>query len=642
MRRNGINGTGAPDMSHFSNCIRASAFSLAFSLVLSGCLGSFSASPGSANQGSNGGLGTTDPTPTPTATPASTPAPTPVPTATPAPTPNQGGGGTKPPPGPVPPTAGNPVCADNLPVCDYVKAQYALGLAAGNIGDWYYNQDGGHSQVNIASHPQVQPYAFSSGPGDIIIGNASLGIGGMWSLVRYYDSNQFNAMNRYNQYLNGSLNWYPSVRDYEAADPADYDESFFMTPYTGLTFGHSGSDRQKVQHSFYILAALRPDVKAKLKEKKLVLPTLQMIYRRGRVASEAEYLTASAHPSAFSDTDKDLDMAKLANSIQVSTIPPMVQLKVLSENFSPNPSQMFFTPYFSEQVFTTPDSIARVYRSWDTEKKMTVSMDDSFDINGRPLTYEYKVLRGDDTLISIHKLNASGSQAEITFKRQGVRLIGVDQRTSDLFIVGAFVSNGAFYSAPAFITVANLRNQQRMDNGSSTMVTFTNDVDPNYMNTVKWLSDEMFFDTSGAIKSFTRKAYAPTVEFTGDGLLIASKDTSGDPLTVSQVRYAIDSTAYATSSWSLAFTDFRQASQIQTLNYSVSKSAQLTVASPFGSGLAEVIEAGHLGTAMITDAHAFVYKPTSNFVGQELVLVRVDDSSAMTSTIYRVHINVTN
>ncbi|MES3039264.1 MAG: hypothetical protein V4736_15255, partial [Bdellovibrionota bacterium] len=487
-------------------------------------------------------------------------------------------------------------------------------------------------------------YTTSYTTGKVIIGNASLGVGGLWSMNRYYGHSQSSANALYNQYRNNAHYWYPDVQDYSATDLTDYDDTFFMNTYAGNTLGKSGSDRAKVASSFYTLAGFRPDVKTKLKGNGLLVPTMEMIFRRARVDSDAEYLSSVAHPSAFGDIDRNLEMAQMAQSITVDNIPPMVQLKVLSENFQSNTSPMFYTQSFTEHVHTTPTSVARVFRRQQPTKTVDVSLDTSFDPNGRALTYEFRVLRGDPGLVTITKLNTSGSQVRITFKPQPVSLIGVDQRTSNLQIVGAFVHNGVFWSAPGFVTVANIRNHTITDTGVSSLYTYGAGHDPNYLNSRGWLTDEFFYDMFGDIKYFIRKAYAPTLEFTGDGLVIVSKDGAGNPLTVSEVFYTADTTSYVTVKSSSKYLDYRMNSEYEQITLpSVSRSGTLKVANPFGAGTVTMIEKGRVGVASFdTRTNEFVYSPTLNFPGKEVVLVRVDNSTTSTSKIYRVTFTITN
>ncbi|MES3039265.1 MAG: hypothetical protein V4736_15260, partial [Bdellovibrionota bacterium] len=55
-----------------------------------------------------------------------------------------------------PPPVTSAICSGATTVCNYLAPLWTAGLAAGNVGDWYSNNDGGHSQYNIAVHPQVQ------------------------------------------------------------------------------------------------------------------------------------------------------------------------------------------------------------------------------------------------------------------------------------------------------------------------------------------------------------------------------------------------------------------------------------------------------------------------------------------------------
>ncbi|MES2857214.1 MAG: hypothetical protein V4692_15200, partial [Bdellovibrionota bacterium] len=197
---------------------------------------------------------------------------------------------------------------------------------------------------------------------------------------------------------------------------------------------------------------------------------------------------------------------------------------------------------------------------------------------------------GDPALITITKLNASGSRVEITFKPQTTRLIGIEQRTSDLFIVGAFVSNGAYTSAPGFITVANLANQIQTPSANSMLMTFTSVPDPNFKNGRGWISDEYFYDVNGDIKSFTRKAYAPTVEFNGDGLLILTKDAAGNALTVGEVNYTVGAGSYVPMAWAAKYTDCRATSTLKTASYTATRGSILRVPFAFGPGQVSVIQ----------------------------------------------------
>ena len=74
-----------------------------------------------------------------------------------------------------------------------------------------------------------------------------------------------------------------------------------------------------------ILAAFRPDTKARLVDEHLMVPTVQMVFRRSlqNVRSRDDYLSGAAHPAAFEGFEINLArMVSLANSIEPDAIPP--------------------------------------------------------------------------------------------------------------------------------------------------------------------------------------------------------------------------------------------------------------------------------------------------------------------------------
>jgi len=72
-----------------------------------------------------------------------------------------------------------------------------------------------------------------------------------------------------------------------------------LSPYMTASRGHSHSEGGLQRDMFYGLAGFRPDVKRKLAETGLLMPTLVMAFRRGRVDSDAQYLSADGNPFAF-------------------------------------------------------------------------------------------------------------------------------------------------------------------------------------------------------------------------------------------------------------------------------------------------------------------------------------------------------
>ena len=57
--------------------------------------------------------------------------------------------------------------------------------------------------------------------------------------------------------------------------------------------GSSGSEIDEVQNFFRVLAAFKPAVKEKLKRMGLLMPVVQMIFRRARAGDDASYLSGA-------------------------------------------------------------------------------------------------------------------------------------------------------------------------------------------------------------------------------------------------------------------------------------------------------------------------------------------------------------
>ena len=128
-----------------------------------------------------------------------------------------------------------------------------------------------------------------------------------------------------------------------------------------------------------ILAAFRPDTKARLAQENLVVPTVQMVFRRSlqNVRSRDDYFSAAAHPAAFEGYDLNLArMVSLANSIEPDAIPPQVRIRMVEEDLGTEGVD-YFGAGLSEQLFDTPAAIARIWRSSAGRRTMLVSAEET-------------------------------------------------------------------------------------------------------------------------------------------------------------------------------------------------------------------------------------------------------------------------
>jgi len=365
-----------------------------------------------------------------------------------------------------------------------LRLWYGQGTAAGIVGDCYDNRDRGHSMLPMSRFPQLElieyPEQAKAARLDwglqyrMMFNRVTVGNSSTASAPTESGSNPRRAMTAgplpgllYRQYVNSNLYVYPEHRDYDPGHNGrgGYGDLFPANiPYLIISRGSSGSDLRFVEAAAFTLAAFRPETKRRLVGAGLLMPTVQMIFRscnRG-IAGPGDYLTGRAHPTAFDGRDVDpLAMVRLAHSIDPNEIPPMVQLKVV-EDLQGREGMDWFDPGLGEKLFDTPCAIARIGRSVRKVRRMVVSAEGSYDLNKRPLSYHWAVLRGDANSVEIKPLNDNHSVVELRVAFTASRPIwpGADIE-SPRVDVGAFVNNGKYFSAPGFVTIYFLPNEAR-------------------------------------------------------------------------------------------------------------------------------------------------------------------------------------
>jgi hypothetical protein len=174
------------------------------------------------------------------------------------------------------------------------------------------------------------------------------------------------------------------------------------------------------------------------------------------------YTTGQAHPTVFEGSwVNELGLVQAAHDIRLDNLPPMVQLKVLGED-QPVLGKDFFEPGGSEKLADTPAVIARIVRGKDYRRRLVVSAAASFDLNKKPLSFTWVVLRGDQNKITINPRNQEKSVAEIVVPYHPRRPIAARSLLeSNRVDIGVFVHNGTYYSAPGFVTLFTLDNEAR-------------------------------------------------------------------------------------------------------------------------------------------------------------------------------------
>jgi hypothetical protein len=381
-------------------------------------------------------------------------------------------------------------------VGDLLRQWYAEGSAAGNTGDFYDNRDGDRSTLNFDWFGQLDkvPYTAAQrkkhadqGAQDAILKHVTIGNSSTFaappegsSNVRFYYAQPSGMQFLYDQYRNNNLYVYPAHRDYLAGhnrNPGWGDIYPANSACVLASQGSAGSERPFLDAIAYTLAAFRPEVKKKLIESGLLMPTVQMLLRstNRHLDGAGDYLTGKAHPAVFDRAWVNaLKMVTLAHEIRLETIPPLVQIKVVEEDTT-LPGKDFFegfdTPklpthlvaaWKTEKLHDTPAAVCRVFRGPEQVRRLVVSAEDSFDINKRPLTYQWRVLRGDARRIQIKPLNAAGSVVEVRVpyheRYTGDAASALQTNRVDIAV---FAHNGVSYSAPSFVTFYSLDNEAR-------------------------------------------------------------------------------------------------------------------------------------------------------------------------------------
>lgn len=440
------------------------------------------------------------------------------------------------------------------------------GRAAGNFGDVYDNRDSGHSrlgglqdvQVTVAQYSEAAiesglHYGLNEGLifDAITFGNSSTAITGKnWrSQPRLAMSMGPGAFRAWQLYDNNHVYVFPEHRDHDRVENKGRGDLFpANTPLMLISKGSSGSDKRFLQAIQIILAGFKPDVKALLKEKRLIAPTVQQIIRRSMAGIETEddYLSPAAHPTVFDQNDLRPDrMLALANAMTAGAVPPRAQIAVTAEH---RVAQIFASP-LPEELFTTPDAIARMWRGGERSRTYRLSAAGSFDANDRPLTYFWRVLSGDPAKIAIKRLKPDASEAEITIEwHEGIRNpAGLKSSRVDIAL---FAHNGAEYSAPAMFSVMLPSHQRRVysedpsDQRPLSIAYLPPDGVNIYADPVIWprrdWKDVFDYDEHGNLLGWTRNyLQAGTARFTRHGLKVMETDNLGRPARAEALRYQI-------------------------------------------------------------------------------------------------------
>ncbi|MCU0980740.1 MAG: hypothetical protein MUF25_16445 [Pirellulaceae bacterium] len=456
-----------------------------------------------------------------------------------------------------------PITTLDGPVGDLLRQWQKEGTAAGLHGFLYDNHDRDHSNLDYGRFPGLTRVEYAEPPkqhefdhglqqlflhNGPTIGNSSTALvaGPFWSSqsrIALRTARTANVLAQ--QYLNNHLYFYPEHRDHDADGFGDVYHA--NTPYTITSQGSSGSDRAFLQAVACTLAAFRPDTQRILIEKKLLMPTVQMVFRLSRkpVAGPDDYLTGKAHPAVFGEETLDAEkMVRTAHDLRPDEIPPLVQLRVVEEDAA-RAGVDYFEAGDAEKVFDTVSAIARVARASRWQRRMLVSAENTRDPHNRPLVYHWRLLRGDPERVQIKPLDPQGARAELLVAWHERRPIEAGSALlSSRVDIGVFAHNGAHYSAPAFISWYFPANEKRTYDDAQRIAAIEyrpasepeSYADPALLTPASW-RDAYQYDAQGQLLGWTRTRDGAAEEFTRDGALVLKRDEQGRPSEARTVRY---------------------------------------------------------------------------------------------------------
>lgn len=455
----------------------------------------------------------------------------------------------------------------NTAATNILREHAKRGRAAGNLGDLYDNRDRGHSALDPDAHPQLTRVIYSEaaqaadvdyGLNDrllfdhVTIGNSSTAItgGALWRSLPRSALTRDDGTGPMRLWQNASANQlyvYPSHRDY---GPDSGDLFPANTPYLIVSHGSSGSDKPFLEAVAMILAAYRPDTKARLIEENLIVPMTQMVFRRSlrNVLSRADYFGPNANPAAFEAYDINLArMVSLAQSIKPGDIPPQVRIRVTSEETATEGVD-FFGDGLSEQFFDTPAAIARIWRSKAFSRTLTLSADETKDPNGRPLSFQWRLLQGKGEHVRITP-SKDGRTASISLDWQEPFAISKDNPVKSSRVdIGVYANNGVHDSAPAILSVwfppDEARTYEPGPDGAMRIASIDYAgrpgvyADPMLIARADW-RDSYHYDAAGRLTGWTRTRGGASEEYDAEGRRILAPADATGPARTEAVSYPL-------------------------------------------------------------------------------------------------------
>lgn len=351
---------------------------------------------------------------------------------------------------------------------------FAAGTAAGLKALTYENRDNQHSPLNTGQYPQLQVHQATANDvgaatqirGVPTIGNCSMASAAtqVGCLPRLYmmdpNGNRFLAR----QYFSNNLFVYPEHQDYDigANGVGGYGDLLPLnTPTLLISQGSSYTDKPFVQALLSTVAAFPPETQKLLLEKRLLMPTLQSIFRRSNkmVEKPEDYFAGKAHPPVFDSAQLDEEkMVRMAHDMTPDKLPPVVVVEVVEETQMEAGKDYFELPgAYPWQISDSPVSIGRIYRGNADVHGMLLSLEKTLNPVKSPMQMRVALLQGDPRFVKIEAGSSkAGMRLSVRWEPPMFAPTGIRSHRID---IGIFADNGASVSAPAIISFYMLPNE---------------------------------------------------------------------------------------------------------------------------------------------------------------------------------------
>lgn len=348
----------------------------------------------------------------------------------------------------------------------------ATTSANGHRGILYDNRDRGHSALPERAFPGLARLTYGAGLDGadfglalrfrypaVVLGNSSTALTHgprARSLTRLAMTEPGYPRLAFALAASNHLYVYPEHRDHDTIDryPANW-------PIMVTSQGSSGSDRPFLDAFALTLAAFSEATMETMRAEGLVVPTLQMILRRNisGIDRAESYFTGAAHPTVVDAAAlRPARMVAHAAALTPETLPPMVRLAVVEEDFSATAG----LDNRSERLFTLPTAVARLWRGPEGRKSMRLSAAGTMARSERPLAFRWVLLRGDPAKVTLTPA-PDGASAEITLDWHDAFEVASPggPLTTSRVDIGVFEVSGPEPSAPATLSVSFPTHERR-------------------------------------------------------------------------------------------------------------------------------------------------------------------------------------